>query len=351
MKDERAGSIYRGDGWFMGVLKSGGAVGLELDNGEARAVELSGQARVPHLTAFGRVYLPEDAVTEGMINQPESVAAALMRLWDEARFKNREVVLGVANQGVLVRFANFPKVPENQLAKVIRYQAQDYLPISISSVVLDHAVIGETAGEGGSLLEVLLVAAQREMLDNFLSVLSAARLRPRDIDASVLALLRVLPEESRAKTVVVVDVAYGPSKLLIAAGGVPRLARLIPVDLQDAAGLLGRPLSEVVTNGGASWPQEALLTWSESLAGEIRSSVEYYRESEAAAVDGVILSGRGARIQGLAAQLAASLELPVTVIQPLERITLTARLRDKGFAQKASEFAVSIALAQRGLEA
>ncbi|HIE12582.1 MAG TPA: type IV pilus assembly protein PilM [Desulfotomaculum sp.] len=335
----------------MVLSKPSRAVGLELDNGEARAVELSGRSRPPTLTAFGRASLPEGAVSEGMVNDPEAVGTALGRLWAEGGFSCREVVLGVANQGVLVRFANFPKVPQNQLAKVIRYQAQDHLPISISSVVLDHAVIGEISGDGENLLEVLLVAARREMLAAFLSALETAKLRPHDIDVSVLALLQVLPEEDRGRRVTLVDVGSGLSKLLIVAGGVPRLARLIPVGVKEAAGLLGCQLTDLMADGQTPWPQDALLTWSETLAGEIRSSLEYYRETEGDNIEKVVLSGRGSRVEGLTSALAESLEIPVVVIEPLSRLAVSGRVRKNDFFRVAAEFAVVIALARRGLEA
>ncbi|MEW6276056.1 MAG: pilus assembly protein PilM, partial [Bacillota bacterium] len=231
----------------MGFFTSGGrAVGLELDTDEARVAELRGNSRAPTLAAWGRIPLPEGAVSEGMVVNPEVVAGALTQLWSQAGIGTREVILGVANQGVLVRIANFPKVPADKIAQVIRYQAQDYLPVPLSSVILDHAVIGEASGEKGPLLEVLLVAARRDMLDSFLAVLTAARLKPRDIDVSSLALLRLLPAADREGTFALVDVAGGISNILLAAKGVPRLARLIPAGLRDFAGMLGCSVDEVV---------------------------------------------------------------------------------------------------------
>ncbi|MEW6424249.1 MAG: type IV pilus assembly protein PilM [Bacillota bacterium] len=344
----------------MGFFSSGGkAAGLELDAGEARVVELRGSARNPVLAAWGRIPLPPGAVEEGMVAQPEVVAAALVDLWTEAGIGTREVILGVANQNVLVRFATFPKVPGNKVAQMIRYQAQEYLPIPIGSVVLDYAVIGETAGETGPLLEVLLVAARREMLDTFLAVLAAARLKPRDIDVSSLALLRALPPAEGAGVTVLVDVANGLSNLLVAAAGVPRLARLLPAGLQDLAEALGCAVEELTPPSGIAAEQkeqtgerlspEVFADWTENLADELRSSIDYYQaQPGAAAVNGIVLSGRGTRLPGLAARLQEYLGVPVGITRPLEGISVSSRA-DRDIAG-AADFAVCLGLARRGLE-
>lgn len=332
----------------MDLFKRAGLIGLELDTGEARAVELCGSTRAPVLAACGRVPLPDDAVVEGAVVRPESVADALEELWTSAGITGREVVLGVANQGVLVRFATFPKVPADKMARMIRYQAQDYLPMPLSSVVLDYMVIGEIADERGEFLEVLLVAARRDMLDNFLAALSMARLKPRDIDVSSLALLRVLPVEAQAGTAALVNVANGLSNILVVAEGVPRMARLIPVGLKDAAKLLDCSLGEVVPDPGTDaqrgWPREALLAWIDSLTAEISSSIGYYNaQPGTAAVERIVLSGRGARVEGLSALIRESIGVPVTTMQPLEGKNW--RTRNGGdIARQAPDFAISLGL-------
>lgn len=326
----------------MGWLSPGRrAVGLELDTNEVRAVELRGDARAPRLARLARAPLPAGAVADGMVAQPGVVAAALREVWSEAGFSTRDVVLGVANQGVLVRFAALPRVAANKIDQVLRYQAQDYLPVPLSTVVLDYAVTGELTGEAGPQLEVLLVAARRDMLDAFLETLEAARLKPRDIDVVSLALLRLLPSGGEKEAVAVVNVAHGLSSILVAAGGIPRLARLIPLGLKDAAeapGSLPEP------------PGEPPLSWRESLAGEIRSSISYYQgQAGAAPVGSVILSGRGARAEGLAAWLQSSLGLPVTVAGLPPNIIVPPGLAGEA-GRFAADFVVCVSLARRGLE-
>ncbi|MEW6276899.1 MAG: pilus assembly protein PilM, partial [Bacillota bacterium] len=100
---------------------------------------------------------------------------------------------------------------------------------------------------------------------------------------------------------------------------------------------------------GRSFPPEAFLAWAGSLAEEIRSSISYYQSRPGAtAVDAVILSGRGARVAGLAAWLQENLGVPVTNARPLEGIGVPSRAGGD-VADAAPDFAVCLSLARRGL--
>jgi type IV pilus assembly protein PilM len=332
----------------MAFFRKTGIIGLELDTGEARAVELRGSTRAPVLAACGSISLSDDAIVEGMVLQPDAVAAALEELWDSAGIAGREVILGVANQGVMVRHATFPKVPENKIDRMIRYQAQDYLPVPLDTVVLDYMVIGETADERGQFLEVLLVAARRDMLEKYLAALSMAALKPRDINVSSLALLQVLPEAGRSGTAAIVDVANGMSNILVVADGVPRMARLLPIGLKDAAKQLGCALDEVVPPPGTEeqrdWSREALQVWIERLADEIRSSISYYYEQPGSTnVGGIVLSGRGARIGRLSDLMQESLGIPATTLQPLQ-VTNWSTRKGTDIVRQVPDYAVCLGL-------
>jgi type IV pilus assembly protein PilM len=325
---------------------------LELDTGSARAVELSGTPQASKLHAFGCIDLPEGAVEEGMVVYPEAVGEALKRLWDAGGFKSREVLLGVSNHGVMVRYATMPKVPADKLDNVIRYQAQEYLPIPLNSAVLDYLVIGETTVESGAALEVLLVAAQRDMLAGFIEALSIARLELIDIDVSTLALMRVIPPETLSTTVAVVNVANGLSNILVASQGNPRLARLVSVKMKDISEVLGCSLADVFTGSVAASEMmpTVLSAWMKNLSSEIRSSVTYYQGQDGSAeVQEIFLNGRGARLRGIAAELEDLLGLSVRTLDPLERYSNSVR-KAGGDSVETLEYAISTGLARRGLE-
>lgn len=336
----------------MGFLKPNNAVGLDIDTAEVRAVELSGSVQSPKLVRFGRIPLPGGAVTEGMIANPGMVEDALRQLWSDAGFSSREVILGVSNQGVLVRFAVFPKVPNNKIDKLIKFQSQEHIPFPLDSVVLDYIVVGEAKSDAGDTLEVLLVAGKRDMLNDFIDTVSNANLKIRDIDVSSLALQRTLSPVDRKGTAAIINIGNELSSILMVENGTPRFARIITTGLQSAAGIFNCSLNEVVPinlRNNPIWPEEGILTWSATLAGEINSSLSYYQtQQKGAAIEKIFLSGRGARMDGLAGKLRENLGLPVLVIYPFDGIA--GINENTSISSVAPDFTVSVALARRGLE-
>lgn len=339
----------------MGLFGRKSAVGLVIDAEEVRAVELRGSHRMPTLTACGRVPLPEGIVVKGMINQPEVVAQALEELWATAGIKDRQVILGIANPSIMVRFGTFPKVPEDKIAQMIRYQAKDYLPVALDNIVFDHTILKQIAGDGSALLELMLVGAQRDMLDDFLTTLSMAQLKPQDIDVTSLALLHVLPETAEEEMLVIVDLANGLSSITVVEKGLPRLVRLLSISILEAAHRLGCSLEELVsildTAETAEIAEEAIYGWIESLAGEIRSSLNYYFQgkTDSDAVGQILLTGRGARLKGITEQLEMNLDIPTRILRPLDNIKVASGLYPLIY-DIAPDFAVSIGLARRGLK-
>ncbi len=354
----------------MQFLKSSGAVGLELDTGIIRVVGLSGVKHAPSLVAAGEITIPEDAVSEGVVDDVDAVARALEELWAKTRIGSREVTLGISNQGVLMRLANFPKIPYNKLAQALRFQAGEYFPIPLEEMVFDHAVMGEVDGDNGLQLQILLVAARRDLLDKSLQAVQKAALVPRVVDAASLALLRTLPAERLESSVLLVDISNGLTTLLLVAGGIPRFARVIPHSLKSYARELDRPLEELLqavrqaaaaaqedlspsehTPGAGHAAVEPPGAWELTLANEIRSSISYYMtQTGEVAVDAVIISGRGARLAGLTGYLQAEIDVPVEIIDPLVNIKDSARVKGVDLRRKGPDFAVTTGLALRGLE-
>ena len=338
----------------MAKNTAGRSVGLEIDTGAVRAVEMAGKVDASKLVGLGSINLPEEVVKDGLVLEPKVVGSALKELWKTAGLRERSVLLGVSNQGVLVRHITIPKVPSDKIKNVVMFQAEDLLPISLNNVVLDYLVLGEIKGSGEAEveLEILLVAARRDMLSNFLEALSIANLEPLDIDVSSMAMIRLLPQKAMNITVAMVNIANGLNSILISGEGKPRLARLGTVNINNLAEDLGSSLEDVL-NGNQFNDESAfkvMENWISRQAAEIRSSITYYQDqTESSRVEGVLLSGRGALFGDIAARLENYLNLPVRIFNPLEAYAPSKRRLLKS-DNEAIEYTVSAGLALRGLE-
>lgn len=321
-------------------------LGLEFDSREVRAVELRGWPGRLRVEACGRVELPAGAVIEGAVIDRESAVEAVRNLCREAGMRSRSVVLGVANKGVLVRFATFPRVESRKLSGVIRYQASENLPIPLSELVLDYAVLGE---DPQGQLEVLLVGARQDMLSGFLGVMEEAGLFVLDIDIAPLALLQLREMLPGNGCLALLHIANGLSSLLVVEKGLPRLVRLISRGLQDALGfVLATPSLE---EAAVTAEKPGLLqNWCADLAREVQASLGYYQsQSGSEPLEAVILTGPGARLGNLARQLQETSGLEVRVPTGPEGINLSPRLEGRR-AELATDFAVCLGLARRGIK-
>ena len=318
-------------------------MGLDIGTSGVRAAELALGADGARLERFGQVALPSGAVRDGEVVDPEAVAAAVRLLWAQAKFSSRKVVVGVANQKVVVRQVDLPWLPLSELRASLAFQVQDYLPMPVEQSILDvHPLEEFTNDAGARMLRVLLVAASREMVDSALQAVASAGLQPTMVDLNSFAVLRSQAHAGSGfglEAEALVDVGASVTNIIVHQGGVPRFVRILLMgggDITDAlAERLGVPLEQAEqvkqTTGlslvqgsyDASPAARVLEATGSALVEEVRGSLDYYlAQNGAVRIGRVVLSGGSSRLFGLVERLSAATRLPVEVARPLSLLTL-----------------------------
>ena len=219
-------------------------VGLDIQPGFAVAV----QARVNgSILAERAACLPlaADTVREGEVLDENALSDVLRELFAGKRLSKR-VRVGVANQRTVMRTLELPPVTDRkELAAAVTFQAQDQVPMPLNNAVLDFHPLGIVETPGGPRQRVVLVAAQRDMVEHLLGAVRGAGLQPMGIDLSAFALIRALyrpePEPEQAGRVVYLNVD-GLTNLAIAEGTVCRFTRVVGGGLEGMAGELAERL-------------------------------------------------------------------------------------------------------------
>lgn len=276
-----------------GTTTPRGSVGLDIDGAFLAAVQVSGQAVARAVSAD----LAPGLVADGEVADVAGLSEALKAFFKAAGLPRR-VRLGVANQQIVVRHLELPRIEdEREQAAAVRFQAAESIAMPLDEVVLDHQMVGMGgAPEGGPRMRVVVVAARESMITSFYEAVRGAGLRAEGIDLNAFALVRALaaPSPSDDAARVYCHLA-GVTNLAIARG---------------SSCLFTRPLS-TAWDGGVENPAPAL-------AEEIRLSIDFYMaQPEARPVGDVLLSGPGARREGLAEELRGLIGLPVAVAEPL----------------------------------
>jgi type IV pilus assembly protein PilM len=143
----------------------------------------------------------------------------------------------VANQRTVLRVLELPPVTDRkELAAAVRFQAEDQIPMPLSNAVLDFQSLGEVDTPNGLRQRVIVVAAQRDMVEKLLAAVRDAGLRPEGVDLSAFALIRSLyrsGSESQGR-VLYLNVG-GLTNMAIAEGLVCRFTRVVGGGLEAMA--------------------------------------------------------------------------------------------------------------------
>jgi type IV pilus assembly protein PilM len=340
-------------------------VGLDVEAGSIAATELrpNGSAEV---SKTGIASLEPGVFREGEVSDHEALSDALKQLF--AKHKLGKVVrLGIANQRVAVRTLRLPMIEDDEeLETAIRFQAQDHIPMPLEHAVVDYQVVDRAVGESGDRrMDVVVVAARRDMVEAMFQAVQGAGLRPVGIDLSAFGMIRALSngrsrdartaEHSHPAPADAVSVHEGdadeekgeetaapnltPATLYCNLGDVTNLAvargsaclftRISPFGVEGIAqrlaerrGLtldharqwlihvgLERPAEEIDGDRETiDATREVLAEGTAKLADELRLSLEFYGTQEgAAAVEGIVASGPGSTIPGLSQRLEREL--------------------------------------------
>jgi type IV pilus assembly protein PilM len=320
------------------------AIGLDIGTSGVRAAELSfGKGQVT-LEKFGQVALPEGAVRDGEVVDPETVAGAIKQLWAHTKFSSKKVVIGVANQKVIVRQVDLPWMPADELKESLAFQVQDFVPMPVDQAVLDFHPLEELTGEGGNrILRGLLVAASRDMVNASLEAVQKAGLSPVMVDLTSFAVVRSLADADHlgmgAPVEALVDVGARVTNIVVHQGGVPRFVRILLMGGQDVTDAVAERMGVPQQQAEAMKQQLALGGTGEGMdvqaasrvveavgaafVDEVRGSLDYYLASSGSApISRLVITGGGARLGGLAARLQVTTRIPVEVGTPMHSLQI-----------------------------
>ena len=345
-------------------------VSLDIGTYAVRAVELTVGGGEPVLERFAQVVLPPGAVERGEVVDAAAVATAVRRLWSEGGLRGRRVVIGVANQRVIVRQADFPAMSEEDFQAALQFEAQELIPIPVEEAVLDFQIVEESvATEGDPRMRVLLAAAQREMVQAHVAAVEAADLTPTAVDVVPFALVRVLAlsaegaVDDRAAEAVVC-IGGGVTNVVVHEGGVPRFVRILLVGGNDITAAVSQELDvdadeaeDLKRRADPASDDERVARAGQVVADrlaplveEIRGSLDYYRsQPEALPITRVLLTGGGSRSVGLVERLAGQLDGVVEQARPLAGVRIGAvNLSEAELVRLEALLAVPIGLALAG---
>lgn len=372
----------------MGSLSLGSSqtsIGLDIGTDHVRVAQVKASGTGYVLTGYGQVDVPMGAVADGEIVDVAAVSSAIKELWRRSNVRSKEVCTGVSNQRVIVRLIDLPFMERSELQSAIQYQAQDYIPMAVEDSILDFQIIGDyvTSSEE-HMMEVLLVAAHREMIGNTVAAVEGAGLKLNQIDVSSFATVRalmgegtgVLPDEEGQATAIV-HISSGLTNIAVVERGIPRfnrisslagstftqaVANVLNVGFEEAEHLkivVGLP--NIETGEGESAPgvsaeqaqivHQSLEREVNKFIAEVRRSLDYYltQTSQVRTIQRILLTGSGSLLRNLNSYLEKGLQAQVVMGDPLQHIQVASSAQQAADADRMGSV-TAIGLALGGLQ-
>ncbi len=306
------------------------SVGLDIGSGFVKVVEVDHTGGQPEVKRVAMRPLLPDAIVEGEIMDYGLVAGTVSGLFEEMGLKGRDVVTAVGGHDVIIKKIEMDRMKEGDAREVIRWEAEQHVPFDIKSVELDFQVLDP---DGDSpRMEVLLVAAKRELVDHKVGLLVEAGINPTVIDVDAFALHNAFEHnypEAMEGVVALVNVGHEVTNVNLLERGVPILTREIPFgsrkireDLQRERQLTAEEAEDVVQGRVGLDGLEGFVQASadEVAVGIERAAAFLMTRQSGDGLGRIYLSGGGARIPGMTDALSQRMGVETLLVNPFERV-------------------------------
>ncbi len=341
------------------------AVGLDIGSSSVKLVQLKEKKGGYQLLAFGSAPLPPEAIVDGALMNSAAIVQAIQDLVAQQKVKVKEVAIGVRGHSVIIKKIALPRMTQEELDESIQWEAEQYIPFDVKDVNIDTQILTPEADAAGQM-DVLLVAAKKDMINDYTSVCAEAGLTATVVDVDAFAVQNAYEasyDPDEGETVVLVNVGAAVSNINVISRGVTTFTRDITMGGNAFTEEIQKQLNisydeaEALKVGGqgesdAVVPQEVervIQGVAEQLGGEIQRSLDFYASTAAdGKVTRAFLSGGTARVPALFRTVEARAGVTVEILNPFKNIEIDHRKFDPAaILAAAPSAAVGVGLALR----
>ena len=342
--------------------KKKNVIGLDIGSSSIKVVELREAKDGFKLQHLGISPLPPEAIVDGALMDSVTIIDTIRDLVTSTS-KTRDVVTAVSGHSVIVKKITLPFMTETELEDSIQGEAERHIPFDINDVNIDFQILGY-GSENPDLMDVILVAAKKDIINDYVSVIMEAGLNPvvMDIDSFALEnMLGINYEIEKEDVVAVANLGASVTNINILKdnlsaftrdifkGGnqvTEEIQRQLHVDYEEAekikVGQKGEGASQSVV-------ENVLRSASESLAVEIGNSLDFFQSSTTSQkISKLYLSGGGSKIKDFDIILQQQIGIPVEIANPFKRIEYNEKSFDPEYLREIGPvMAVGVGLASR----
>jgi type IV pilus assembly protein PilM len=346
------------------------AIGLDIGSTSVKMIQLKELRRrgqvVYALQSFGMKPLPPEAIVDGALMNSTAIVQATQELVSELRIKQKDVAIGVSGHSVIIKKISIPRMTEEELEESIQWEAEQYIPFDVKDVNIDTQILNPEANDATGQMDVLLVAAKKDMINDYTTVVSEAGLIPVVVDVDAFAVQNMFSSNYDVpdRTIVLINAGASVVNINILSGGITVFTRDVTIGGNQFTEEIQKQLNvsfdeaEALKTGGGHGESEAvvphevervMITVAEQVAGEIQRSLDFYASTAADPhFSRVFLSGGTAKIPALFKTIETRVGVPVEIMNPFKAIEVDDRKFDPAFITEVAPMAaVAVGLALR----
>ncbi len=338
-------------------------IGLDIGSSSVKAVQLKKRGAGWALQAFGMQPLFAQTIVDGMIMDQGAVVEAIRALWSRLKLRQKDVAIALAGHSVIIKKIAVPAMKPDELARNIATEATHHIPFGTDSVELDYHVTNQQNSTGQT--ELLLVAARKDVVADYVQVCRDAALVPQVIDVAAFASQNAFEANytlDPRETVVLINIGAAISNINIVRGGTSLFTRDVTIggnayteEIQKQLGISHEEADAYKVGGTANdngvVPQEVLRVMegvSEVIAGELQRSLDFFLATTAdATVARVCLAGGTAKVSSLHRAIERRSRLPIEVIDAWRRVEIDESLDRSYLETHSAEALIGVGLAMR----
>lgn len=361
----------------MPTPKKNQLVGLDIGSHAIKLVEIEDTKKGRILKNFGIIGLPQDAIVEGAIKEMEIVSSAIKTLYKNLKIKNKSVVTSISGYSVIVKKISIQRRGEAELDASIQDEAEQYIPFDINDVNLDYEVLsppleevadkkpeGDKADKG--LMDVMLVAAKKDIVEDYVSLLHLTGLSPAILDVDAFALQNAFELSSESISGCYALVNVGAEEL-----GINAIKNGVSIFTRDSS-YGGYQINEAIMSkfevsyeeaekiklGGTKIDhkdkgalEEVFTSVISGWVNEIKRALDFLATTYPdETIEKIVISGGSCRFPGFQKYLELETEIPVIELNPFGNL----QVNDKAFDPKyltymAPQAAIAVGLALRSI--
>jgi len=338
-------------------------IGIDIGSSSVKMVHLKEAKGSYQLAGLGLATLPAEAIVDNAIMDSSSIVDVVKGLVESQKLKTKNVATSISGHSVIIRKIQLPIMTEEEMEASIQWEAEQYIPFEISEVNLDFQILGPDANDA-SLMNVILVAAKKDFVSDYVALFKECGLNPQVMDIDCFAVENVYEVNygsNEDEIVALIDMGASSMNVNVLRGGMSVFTRDIQVggsayneEIQKRLGLNNED-AEIVKLGGeiadvtAASVAEVMEDATESLTQEVQRSLDFFSATSSdEKVQKVFITGGVSKVPAVKASLENRLGVSVHVVDPWRQISFSEKDFDPEYLQAMGPvYTVAAGLAMR----